>query len=116
MSPKSRRRGSTRPKNYALIFAALGDRTRLFLLAQLCDGSPRSITQLTEGSRLTRQAITKHLQVMERAGLVHSVRQGRESRYEFDLGPIDGAKAYLDMVSLRWDEALVRLKAFVERE
>jgi DNA-binding transcriptional ArsR family regulator len=97
-----------------LVFAALGDATRLSLVAKLCSGQPRSISQLTERSRLTRQAITKHLRVLEDAGIVHSVRTGRESRFEFDPEPIDGIREYLDFVSEQWDQALSRLKSFVE--
>jgi DNA-binding transcriptional ArsR family regulator len=99
----------------ATIFAALGDRTRLLLVAKLCAGQPRSISQLTKGSRLTRQAITKHLRVLERAEIVHSVRTGRESRFELKPEPIAEMKNYLDHVSAQWDQALSRLKAFVER-
>ena len=98
----------------ALVFAALGDGTRLALLAKLCGGEPHSISRLTEGSRLTRQAITKHLRVLQSAGLVRSVHAGRESRFEFDPEPIEGIKEYLDFVSAQWDQALARLKSFVE--
>jgi DNA-binding transcriptional ArsR family regulator len=99
---------------HAFVFAALGDETRLSLVAKLCGGQPRSISQLTEGSRLTRQAITKHLQVLERAKIVHSVRAGRESLFEFDPEPIQEIKKYLDLVSEQWDLTLCRLKSFVE--
>ena len=68
MSRKSRSAATTRRLAHAPVFAALGDATRLALLAKLCGGQPRSISQLTEGSRLTRQAITKHLRVLESAG------------------------------------------------
>jgi DNA-binding transcriptional ArsR family regulator len=98
----------------APVFAALGDETRLSLVAKLCDGQPHSISQLTRGSRLTRQAVTKHLRVLERAGIVHSVRAGRESRFEFDPQPLVGIKEYLDFVSEQWDQALAKLKSFVE--
>jgi len=101
-------------RRHAFVFAALGDATRLSLVAKLCRGQPRSISQLTQGSRLTRQAITKHLRVLESVGIVHSVRKGRESRFEFDPEPIDGIKEYVDFVSEQWDQALSRLKAFVE--
>ncbi len=99
---------------HAPVFAALGDETRLSLVAVLCGGQPRSISQLTEGSRLTRQAITKHLRVLESAGVVHSVRSGRESLFRFDPEPIEEIKEYLDLVSEQWDQALARLKSFVE--
>jgi DNA-binding transcriptional ArsR family regulator len=105
---------TTTNRPHAPVFAALGDQTRLSLVAKLCRGNPHSITQLTEGSKLTRQAITKHLQVLERAGIVRCIRAGRESRFELDPEPIQEVKAYLDSVSKQWDEALFRLKAFVE--
>jgi DNA-binding transcriptional ArsR family regulator len=98
----------------ARVFAALGDETRQSLVAKLCGGQPHSIAQLTEGSKLTRQAITKHLRVLESAGIAHSVRTGRESRFEFDPEPMEGIKEYLDFVSEQWDQALSRLKSFVE--
>jgi len=100
---------------HAPVFAALGDRTRLALVAKLCGGQPRSISQLTEGSKLTRQAITKHLRVLERAGIAHSVRAGRESLFHFDPRPIAGIKEHLDFVSEQWEQALSRLKSFVEK-
>jgi DNA-binding transcriptional ArsR family regulator len=92
----------------------MADETRLTLLARLCSGQPASIAQLTAGSHLTRQAITKHLRVMQRAGIVHSVRAGRENRFELDPRPLEEMKDYLDQVSSQWDNALARLKAFVE--
>jgi DNA-binding transcriptional ArsR family regulator len=98
----------------ATVFAALGDETRLSLVAKLSGGRPYSISQLTRGSRLTRQAITKHLRVLERVGIVRSVRRGRESRFQFDPQPIVGMKDYLEFVSKQWDQALSRLKSFVE--
>jgi DNA-binding transcriptional ArsR family regulator len=98
----------------APVFAALGDETRLLLVAKLCGGQPYSISQLTRGSGLTRQAITKHLRVLERAGLVHNVRAGRERRFRFDPRPMEGMREYLDFVSRQWDQVLSRLKSFVE--
>jgi DNA-binding transcriptional ArsR family regulator len=98
----------------APVFAALGDETRLSLIGKLCGGRPRSISQLTKGSRLTRQAITKHLRVLERAEIVHSARAGRKSVFEFNPRPIEEIKSYLELVSEEWDQALGRLKAFVE--
>ena len=111
-----RSRSSTIGKRLAPapVFAALGDETRLSLVAKLCDGQPLSIVQLTEGSKLTRQAITKHLRVLERAKIVHSVRTGRESLFEFDPEPVEEMKNYLNFISERWDQALSRLKSFVE--
>lgn len=113
MSRKGRSTAAKRER-HALVFAALSDETRLSLVARLCGGEPRSISQLTEGSKLTRQAITKHLQVLETVGIVHSVRTGRENLFEFDPEPIEGIKEYLDLVSGQWDQTLSRLKSFVE--
>ena len=98
----------------APVFAALGDDTRLSLVAKLCAGQPYSISQLTEGSRLTRQAITKHLRVLESVGIVRSIHRGRESLFEFDPKPMEETKKYLDFVSEQWDQALSRLKSLVE--
>src|SRR6267154_4102656 len=93
------------PSVYAPVFAALGDETRLSLVARLSGGQPRSIAQLTGGSRLTRQAITKHLRVLERVEIVHSVRAGRESLFELNPEPIEEIRKYLDLVSEQWDQA-----------
>ena len=98
----------------APVFAALGDGTRLWLLGKLSHGERFSISQLTEGSKLTRQAITKHLRVLERVEVVRSVRSGRESLFQFNPAPIAEMKQYLEQVSAQWDDALGRLKAFVE--
>jgi len=106
---------ATRPKACAPVFAALGDETRLRLVAKLSDGRPHSISQLTHGSSLTRQAVTKHLRVLASAGVVRCARAGRESRFEFNPQPIAGLREYLDLVSEHWDQALARLKSFVER-
>jgi len=105
---------AARRRHHAVVFAALGDETRLSLVTALSGGEPRSIAQLTGGSRLTRQAITKHLRVLENAGIVRSARAGRESLYEFDPEPMDELKQYLTRVSEHWDEALGRLKTLVE--
>ena len=96
-----------------MVFAALGDETRLLLVAKLSDGQRYSISQLSDaqpsgGSRLTRQAITKHLRVLERARIVHGVRAGRESLFELDPKPMEELKEYLEMVSEQWDQALGR--------
>ena len=107
--------GSRARRAQAPVFAALGDETRLALVAKLCAGSPQSIARLTAGSHLTRQAISKHLRVLQDAGIVGKARVGRESLYAFNPKPIAGARSYLDQVSLQWDEALGRLKSFVER-
>jgi len=114
MSPKSRSRKAVKRQSHAPVFAALGDETRLALVARLCNGQPRSISQLTKGSRLTRQAITKHLRVLEGVGIVHGARTGRQSLFEFDPEPIVEIKGYLELVSKQWDQALARLNSYVE--
>ena len=98
----------------APIFGALGDPTRLRLVARLSQGGPQSITRLTRGSPLTRQAITKHLRVLSGAGLVRGTRAGRESLWELERKQLDVAHRYLDSISRRWDQALDRLREFVE--
>jgi len=100
----------------ASVFAALGDDTRLALVARLCAASPQSIAQLTEGSALTRQGVTKHLRVLEDAGIVASVKAGRESHYAFKPQKLAEVQTYLEEVSRHWDEALGRLKTFAERD
>lgn len=98
----------------APVFAALGCITRLELVSRLSDGKEYSISNLTEGLDLTRQAITKHLQVLQHAGIVNSQRVGRESRFTIRPGPITHAKDYLTQVSDQWDTAIDRLRATVE--
>ena len=115
MSRKTLSSGARR-RNYAPIFAALGDETRLSIVAKLSSGEPHSIARLTEGTRLTRQAVTKHLRVLEDAQLVHSVRSGRENLYKLDPEPIREVGEYAELVSAHWDSALARLKAFVEEK
>jgi DNA-binding transcriptional ArsR family regulator len=104
----------SRSRTPADLFAALGDETRLHLVARLCDGGPASITGLTAGSKITRQAITKHLRVMEGSGLVRCAKRGRESVWELEQRRLEEARRYLDGISKRWDDALLRLQKFVE--
>jgi DNA-binding transcriptional ArsR family regulator len=101
-------------EGHAALFAALGDETRLALVGILADGVPQSISRLAERSPLTRQAITKHLGVLEGAGLVRSVRLGRERSFELRPEKLQNLRAYLARVSDHWDRALARLKALVE--
>ncbi len=98
----------------APMFAALGDETRLALVARLSSEGPLSITRLTAGSAVTRQAVTKHLNVLATAGLVSDLRQGRERIWELEPQQMEAARTYLDHVSKRWDAALDRLSRFVE--
>src|SRR5215467_1378155 len=88
----------------AQLFAALGDETRLGLIARLCARGPLSITELAAGSPVTRQGITKHLRVMERSGLAHSTRRGRESVWEVDRWRVEEAHRYLEQISTQWDQ------------
>jgi DNA-binding transcriptional ArsR family regulator len=99
----------------APLFAALGDETRLRLLGRLSSGGPGSIAHLSEHARVSRQAITKHLEVLSAAGLVRSSRRGRERIWELEPKRLDDAHSYLDRISREWDDALDRLKKFVER-
>ncbi len=93
---------------------ALGDDTRLSLVARLSGTGPLSITVLTKGTEVSRQAVSKHLQVLECAGLVRVTRIGRERVWELETKRLADAKRYLDDVSAQWDEALDRLRSFVE--
>jgi len=102
------------PRDSAPLFAALGDETRLRLVGRLCDDGPMSITRLTAGSHITRQAITKHLRVMEQAGLVRSTRHGREIVWQLQHQRLEDARRYLALISKQWDNALARLRKFVE--
>jgi len=96
------------------LFAALGDETRLHLVFRLCREGPLSITSLAAGADVTRQAITKHLRTMEVAGLMRSVRQGRERVWQLERDRLDEARRYFDLISRQWDDSLSRLKVFVE--
>jgi DNA-binding transcriptional ArsR family regulator len=111
----SRKNSPARKLAPAPIFAALGDETRLALIERLSDGTPCSIAQLTDGTDLTRQAVTKHLRVLEGVNMVRSVRTGRESLFQLDPAPLRLVRDYADVVSQQWDQALMRLKAFVEK-
>ena len=119
MSPPAQRRRAA-PRRTAVtgaapIFAALGDEMRLRLVSRLCAGGPLSIVQLTGGSGVTRQAVTKHLHVLAEAGLVRDSREGRERRWELDPSRLDEARHALDVISRQWDDTLGRLKEFLER-
>jgi DNA-binding transcriptional ArsR family regulator len=111
---RHRRARAVPPGESASLFAALGDETRLRLVSRLCDGGPMSITRLTVGSHVSRQAVTKHLQVMENAGLVRSRRRGRENVWQLEHRRLGEARHYLELISRQWDDALGRLQQFVE--
>lgn len=111
-----RPRGSAAPRaaDAAPVFAALGDETRLAIVARLCTAGPQSIVRLTEGTSVTRQAITKHLHALAQAGLVRSKRDGRERIWEMQTRRLADARRYLDQISEQWDQAIDRLRALVE--
>jgi DNA-binding transcriptional ArsR family regulator len=102
-------------KEPASVFAALGDPTRLHLVAHLSREGSKSITQLTENSKVTRQAVTKHLLLLEDAGLVRSSRHGRERIWKLETKRLEIARDYLGQIDKRWDAALVRLRNLVEK-
>ena len=95
-------------------FVALGDPMRLQLVAQLCDDGPQSITRLTDATTVSRQAITKHLHVLQRAGLVRGSRVGREVIWQIQPGKIEDVTRCLELISAQWDRAIDRLRALVE--
>jgi DNA-binding transcriptional ArsR family regulator len=115
MSPRRKSPAKSRPLlTYAPVFAALGDEMRLRLVAALCVGGAMSITQLTAGTEVSRQAITKHLGVLSSAGLVRDVKVGRERLWEFEPTQLDEARRSLELIGQQWDHALAKLKFAVE--
>jgi DNA-binding transcriptional ArsR family regulator len=112
MSPRSS--AATVLRRGAPVFAALGDATRLGIVQRLSSSGPASITNLTAGSGVTRQAVTKHLRILEDAGLARATRVGREATWQLLPGGLADARASLDAISKQWDVALDRLKTFVE--
>src|SRR5919108_960595 len=116
MSPRRVRRAHVAGvRGSAPLFAALGDETRLRLISRLCARGPASIARLASGAGVTRQAVTKHLHVLARAGVVRGTRRGREHVWELAPEQLAEARRFLDAVSRDWDDALSRLKSFVER-
>ena len=111
----SRRSAAARLAEAAPVFAALGDETRLRIVARMCGAGPMSIARLADGASVTRQAITKHLHALEEAGLARSSRIGRERIWELRTKRLLEAQRYLDQISHQWDGALGRLRAFVEQ-
>ena len=113
---RSRSSAAAKLADAAPVFAALGDGTRLGLVARLCREGPLSIARLSDGAGVTRQAVTKHLQALADAGLVHDEWQGRERLWELEPRRLEMARRCLDQISAQWDVALGRLKTFVEEE
>jgi DNA-binding transcriptional ArsR family regulator len=116
MSPRRRKLPphAARLARSAPLFAALGDETRLVIVSRLSSGEALSIVRLSDGSGVTRQAVTKHLLVLAAAGLVRSARAGRERVWELEPDAVREAQRSLESISAQWDAALARLKAFVE--
>lgn len=117
--PDADRHGSVPPaaphgQALASVFAALGDPTRLKLVAVLCAGGAFSIAQLTANTDISRQGVTKHLQVLAEAGVVRDVKRGRERLWQLDPGQIEAARHSLEVIGRQWEAALGRLKAFAE--
>ena len=110
------RANNARLRRAAPVFAALGDDLRLTLVARLSQGESLSITRLAEGLPITRQAVTKHLHVLEDAGLVRGERRGREQRWALDPASLMQAQRYISAIAKQWGDALGRLKAYVEEE
>lgn len=115
-SPVRRSLAAKASTEAAAVFAALGEEHRLRIVARLCHGGPASIARLTEGAGITRQAVTKHLQALQDAGLVRSGRTGRERIWELETRQLAQVQRYLDEISAQWDGTLQRLRAFVEDE
>jgi len=114
MSP-IRSAAANKAADAAPVFAALADATRLRILSRLCDEGPMSISRLSDGAGMTRQAVTKHLHALESAGLVRDARVGREHIFELEPRRLEKARRYLDHVAASWDARIDRLKAYVER-
>lgn len=106
---------NTALRKSAPVFAALGDETRLRFIALLCAGGAMSIAQLTAGTEITRQAVTKHLRVLADAGLVRDIKAGRERLWEFAPTQLEEARRSLEVIAQQWDHALSKLKMAVER-
>lgn len=105
---------SAPPPPAAIVFAALGDETRLRLLGRLSQEGPLPLSQLSSGTGITRQAVTKHLVGLENARLVSHTHRGRETIWQLEEGSLEGARRYLDEISTQWDQALERLRVLVE--
>jgi DNA-binding transcriptional ArsR family regulator len=115
MSPRaSRPRAAIPAPDLAPVFFALGDRTRLRLIAIVCAGGAFSISQLTANTHITRQAVTKHLHVLADAGLVRDLKVGRERLWQFEPARLEDARRSLEIIGRQWDQALGKLKSALE--
>jgi DNA-binding transcriptional ArsR family regulator len=114
--PRGRATAAQNLSNAAPLFAALGDEMRLSIVARLCATGPQSIVRLTQGTNVSRQAITKHLHALAEAGLVRSSRDGRERIWQLQPKRLADVGAYLDQISTQWDQAIERLRTLVEHD
>lgn len=114
MPPRASKAPQQPPPELAPVFFALGDKTRLRLIAVLCAGGAFSIAQLTANTQITRQAVTKHLQVLADAGLVKDLKVGRERLWQFDPAQLEAARRSLEVIGRQWEQALGKLKAALE--
>lgn len=110
----TRDRTAARLSEAAPVFAALGDPARLQIVNRLCHEGPLSISRLTEGARISRQAVTKHLNALSAAGLIEGERSGRERIWQLQPKRLAEVSRHLEAISTQWDEALERLRGFVE--
>ncbi len=108
-----RRSAAARIDDSVRVFAALGDATRLAVVSRLCADGPLSIARLSEGSGVTRQAITKHLETLAEAGVVQGKREGRERIWQIETRRLEMARRALDQISAQWDAAIGRLEAYL---
>ncbi len=106
----SRGRAGLAQRGAAPLFTALGDETRLRIVARLCQEGPMSVARLTDGTQLSRQAVSKHLRVLSNAGLAHSKRYGREQIWQVEAQRLEDVRRYLSEISAQWDRALARLQ------
>lgn len=98
------------------MFEALADPVRRRLVSQLAESSPRTATQLAQHHTISRQAVVKHLAILERARLVATQRAGREKHYILTPEPLKQLGRWIDTVSVRWEARLARLKRLVESQ
>ena len=110
----SKRRAEARLAGAALLFAALGDQTRLTVLERLARGGPASISTLADTFDVSRQAVTKHLHVLADAGVIEGHREGRERVWTMNPSRLGDARRHLEIIASGWDDALARLKRHVE--
>ena len=106
----SKRRVDQSVAGAAVLFAALGDPTRMALLHRLSRDGPASISVLADDFHTTRQGVTKHLQVLAGAGIIAGKRRGREHVWAINASSLADAQRHLDLIARGWDDALARLK------